>query len=296
MATRTVDLGPVVGPQGPAGPNEITSATETDLTGFLYGDGSNVGVRAISNRNLLDNPWFTGGGSQQGGGQFPINQRGSTSYSVVPVHDDGLSDGYTIDRWKLSLWNTTSPSVQLLSNGLRVAGNASGSCTCKIEQKIENPAWLSGKTVTISCLVVDKTAGGGGLRLSLSTNVSGGDGNSVQITGTGLFTKTVTLPSGVTSAEVWIGQDGNYAGTGNTDFTIAAVKMELGSVSTLANDAPPHFASELAKCQRFYWDSEATSDSGIVYFGVAGTDALGFPVATPVPMRQVTPTVQMTVT
>ena len=31
-----------VGPEGPAGPNEITTATETNLTGFIYGDGTNV--------------------------------------------------------------------------------------------------------------------------------------------------------------------------------------------------------------------------------------------------------------
>lgn len=40
----------------------------------------NIGGRP--NRNLLDNWYFVGGGSQQGGGQFPINQRGETSYST----------------------------------------------------------------------------------------------------------------------------------------------------------------------------------------------------------------------
>jgi hypothetical protein len=31
-----------VGPEGPAGPNEITTSTSTNLTGFIYGDGTNV--------------------------------------------------------------------------------------------------------------------------------------------------------------------------------------------------------------------------------------------------------------
>ena len=34
----------------------------------------NIGGRP--NRNLLDNWYFVGGGSQQGGGSFPVNQRG----------------------------------------------------------------------------------------------------------------------------------------------------------------------------------------------------------------------------
>ena len=43
-------------------------------------------------RNLLDNWYFVGGGSQQGGGSFPVNQRGKTSYST--------SYGSIFDCWK----------------------------------------------------------------------------------------------------------------------------------------------------------------------------------------------------
>lgn len=43
-----------------------------------------------SNPNLLDNWYFVGGGSQQGGGQFPINQKGKTEYA-------GGARG--LDRW-----------------------------------------------------------------------------------------------------------------------------------------------------------------------------------------------------
>ena len=44
-----------------------------------------------SNRNLLDNAYFVGGGSQLGDGIFPINQRGQSSYT-------GNSIG--MDRWR----------------------------------------------------------------------------------------------------------------------------------------------------------------------------------------------------
>ena len=57
--------------------------------------------------NLLDNAYFVGGGSQQGGGQFPINQRGQTSYSP--------STGTAcIDRWLLNS-GTVTPEVDGLN-------------------------------------------------------------------------------------------------------------------------------------------------------------------------------------
>ncbi len=58
----TGDAGPT-GPQGPTGsdgatgptgPNNITTSTTTNLTGYLYGDGSNIGIKTTT--NLLD--WF----------------------------------------------------------------------------------------------------------------------------------------------------------------------------------------------------------------------------------------------
>jgi len=42
--SRTFTIAPGVGPAGPAGPSNITTATETDITGILKGDGANVGA------------------------------------------------------------------------------------------------------------------------------------------------------------------------------------------------------------------------------------------------------------
>lgn len=36
------------GEQGEPGPNEVTTSTDTDITGYLYGDGANVSGKAIS--------------------------------------------------------------------------------------------------------------------------------------------------------------------------------------------------------------------------------------------------------
>lgn len=51
MASRTVDLGKVV---GPAGPNEVSSSTDTALNGVLFGNGSKVGAKTLDTSSLTD--------------------------------------------------------------------------------------------------------------------------------------------------------------------------------------------------------------------------------------------------
>lgn len=57
-------------------------------------------------KNLLRNWFFKGGGSQQGGGQYPINQRGLTSYTAV---------GGTIDGW-FQTGGTTTVSANFIQH------------------------------------------------------------------------------------------------------------------------------------------------------------------------------------
>lgn len=87
----------------------LVSGTNIKTVGgqSLLGSG-NIEAGGGVNRNLLDNWYFVGGGSQLGYGVFPVNQRGQTSYSTT---------GYCIDRWKL-----TSGSVTLSSSGITLNG------------------------------------------------------------------------------------------------------------------------------------------------------------------------------
>ncbi len=55
--------------------------------------------------------------------------------------------------------------------------------------------------------------------------------------------------------------------TPNAELNIKAVKLELGSVSTLANDVAPNYAEELAKCQRFYYRATAKDPNRYARFG-----------------------------
>ena len=170
-----------------------------------------------SNPNLLDNAYFVGGGSQLGDGVFPINQRGLTSYTNTT---------YIVDRWRM--WANTS-TVTLTASGLTFAtgANSDGLFQYSPQGKIES---LYGLTVTASLLLTDGT----------------------------LYTAT-----GVADAACWIATDinGGYFGytngyfrvnlDANKSISIKAVKLEEGTVSTLANDVAPDFGEELRKCQRY---------------------------------------------
>lgn len=205
--------------------------------------------------NLLGNAYFVGGGSQQGGGQFPINQRGQTVYSGAV---------YGIDRWITSQWNTTA-TLTVQSGCILLSGTASGSNSCLLQQLLENAAAFAGKTVTASVLVGAVTANGA--KLWIGTNTSSRYAASPVLVSNGLFSVTTTLPSDISDLRVTIGQHASDSGSGNTSIEIIAVKLELGITQTIAhqengawvlNDPPPDYGTELLKCQTSTADSSDT--------------------------------------
>ena len=72
-----------------------------------------------------------------------------------------------------------------------------------------------------------------------------------------------------------------------TNHTVKAIKLEKGTVSTLAQDTAPNYATELLKCQRYFINVIGNGASG--YFNDA--DAI-LSVPVPVQMRTV-PTVTL---
>ena len=98
------------------------------------------------------------------------------------------------------------------------------------------------------------------------------------------FTLPETAPSGSTvlvgtaiagvlyAAITWQPQNNRVAYEVRVDSNglFEAVKLELGSVSTLANDTPPDYIKELTKCQYY---SRVIEVSGYFAFGIAAGSA-----------------------
>lgn len=195
-----------------------------NLKGIIASDGNHNFSTAGSNRNLLDNPWFT------------VRQRGDGPFA---------SAGYTVDRWcNMNSSATTTPT----SDGLTLTVDNTGGLRQYIESDLN--AFLIGKTVTFSILYQDGTIGAWTFEWSASHSNRGTKYNT-------------TIYAGGTN-----GISINRSAT----IYIRAVKLELGSVSTLANDAPPEYAEELAKCQYYFRRLKNTLGSGWCFgVGVAST-------------------------
>ena len=171
-------------------------------------------VQAISNPNLLDNPWFT------------VNQRGQSSYT------DPGNGKYTVDRWKIYNYNTLTVS----SNGV-----SSIELAQYFEEDRVKP--LLGKTVTLSILFQD-----GRIRYS-----SGQLPNAFPSVDTAYIETNVGdntwIYISLSSSKLLQVQIRNWS---DQVIDVRAVKLELGTVSTLAMDTVPNYQQELAKCQRYF--------------------------------------------
>lgn len=205
---------------------------------------SNIGgIRS----NLLDNWYFSGGGSQSGWGKFPVNQRGQASYSV---------SGYTIDRWINSL---AASAVNVKSDCVQfVSGNAAS--YKRFRQLLAAPL-EEGKTYTVSMLYkLNSKSGSTTLRVLYNkvSSVTFGAYSVPADTGINLLTHTVTIPSGQAY------DNGVEILTSNTasdtlDIDIYAIKLELGSSQTLAHleggtwvlNEVPKFEDALKVCQYY---------------------------------------------
>lgn len=211
-----------------------------------------------SNPNLLDNAYFVGGGSQLGDGIFPINQLGQTSY--------GGGATTNVDRW----WTQYDTATTLTSTGMRITGK------WDVDQRLSQV--LPNGTYTFSVDVVSLGSTGAVLQF-LDENYQQLASAPLNNTGITSFTLTSDRIRGVGV---------NLAKPdGSGDITFASMKLEKGTVSTLANDAPPDFGEELRKCQRYLWVKTFTGNTQLGS-GIALTaDQAVVSVITPVPMRSV---------
>ena len=174
-----------------------------------------------SNPNLLDNPWFT------------VNQRGQSSYSGAV---------YAVDRWKIIY---PSGTVSVTSDGVTL-NNHKWLVQC-LESELSN--YLDGKEVTASLMTSDGQIYSGTAIFSKNSTV-----NYKQISSTESLWLRNYYTDGLIRFEIV-----NFTPSAGTDMNVRAVKLELGSVSTLAHDTASNYGLELLKCLM------STADSSDAY-------------------------------
>ena len=268
-----LDLGSVIGPQGPKGDKGIDGAVgpvgpqgekgddgaaatingvnaltietgdglEATMTGSAYNlkltDNTLNSVRVVptfTRPNLLDN-WYFGN---------PVNQRGQTSYSGTA--------GYFIDRWQRDAGLLTT----LGEDGIVCTRTSTGNNA--FFSKFENYVVLAGARVTLSALV----KGSVGSEVTLGYNVGAGSVYADYTACTGdwqlvAFTFDVSDEPSQLSVIARSGFDAGFAG----DSVIwRAAKLELGPTQTLAHQDSsgnwmlneiPNFGEQLRRCQRY---------------------------------------------
>ena len=230
---------------------------------------------SITNPNLLDNPWFT------------VNQRGLNSYTA----DDGNAH-YTVDRWAGIQINRKA--IKPKANGgitVDYTGTASSTSWYALGQLLDTDVTesLKGKTVTMSIKVSNiQNMANVGFRLldyDSFTLVSGITEIARIATKTnGISKVTFTMPTSFQGNKILIMVYGATSATeyATAKFDVDAVKLELGSQSTLAMDIAPNYATELLKCQRYYLPIRQASRFIGTYIS---TTSVAFFVPTPVQMR-----------
>jgi hypothetical protein len=172
----------------------------------------------VSNKNILHNWDF----------RNPVNQRRRTEYSDT-------KNIYTIDRWRFigadGLKTLTLGSGFVTFEASTVKGSSAG-----IGQLIEFPENYTGSTLTFSIkyrtLSDEFVLGFDNTKIPPSNDFS-------------VYTKTFTP---ISESELLISLNTESA---NAQIDIESVKLEFGSVSTLAKDPPMDFGKELTVCQRY---------------------------------------------
>ena len=172
----------------------------------------NIGGRP--NRNLLNNWYFVGGGSQQGGEQFPINKRGKVSYGTnVPAFDRWIT---TTDCSSLTIEQDGITCNAIIANQYPLMSNLN------LDYSI-----LAGRQVTVSALIDDDLISATGVipvekpESNLATMVLSSSGGSYDV-GCSYIAQNDSVRFGF------------YARIASASAKFKAAKLELGPTQTLA--------------------------------------------------------------
>ena len=210
-----------------ADPSSVQFIDDTQISNSK-GWSSDKISKVISNPNLLDNPWFT------------INQRGQSSYSSTG------NAIYTVDRWQLL---TSLASVTVNSdNTITIQGQSTASGQNFVVQYIEYERLSKriGSPITLSVMLSD-----GSIVYGSGVVKEGTSSWLLQIDPIVISNNCIVklLSYSTSTFQVIISPQNTDSAV---DVTIKAIKLELGSISTLALDTVPNYQQELAKCKRYF--------------------------------------------
>ena len=213
-----------------------------------------------SNKNLLDNWDFTN----------VVNQRGTTL---------NHNTGYWLDRWVCGNNNPSSAKYTINSNGVTLSRN-SGDITTNVHmiQRLESPS-VEGQTLTASVIMGDGSiyAGTATLVKSFDNSFFFSISNTLNVFYQ-LYDKDGIKNSGF---QFVINNICEISGVKDS-FTVKAVKLEFGKVSTIANDILGiSYKEELYKCQRYYCRVNKMRVKG----DITANSMIIHPIQFPVPMR-----------
>ena len=189
-------------------------------------------LKQISNHNILHNPWFN------------VNQRGVTSVNT--------GGAFIADRWKVA---SEIPGfiVTRTSDGYLDVDNseAESSYTAIYQKRTETYInSLDGMKITASVMFSDGSIKSGTVTFDHTTNQNYYSDDEISL---GYSSPTI----------LGLNVKGGY------HLTVKALKLEVGEVSTLAMDPRPEYATELAKCQRYFQNILNTDASNNRLIGIA---------------------------
>lgn len=199
----------------------IDGTQQTTVEGALGGlnDYGDALKGVISNENLLLNPFFT------------VNQANNTSGALNNAFvGSTLTDDWFIDRGSGTLDGTYS-----ISGGVVTIANTNSTATCYHSQGMTKDV-TENKTATISIELSDGSVVSDVIKPNASSKaVYVYDSNNVLIATVSYNRNQYRFNIVVEAGET---------------LAYKAVKLELGEISTLANDVAPNQTVETIKCQR----------------------------------------------
>ena len=226
--------------------------------------------------NLLHNPYFVGGGSQQGGEQLPINQTGATSWT-------GSSSYVNLfDRW-LGYVAGGGAEFKLTEEGLALP--SFGSNISVVHRMPYSNAAMVGKTYTISAII-------GGELITATGKVTATSATTTFFSGKGSNGTLVRLRYSATNGMFF-----EVVYPPNEGETVAYCKLEEGEGQTLAykdSNSAWHllpqpdmdYGTQLLKCQRYLFNPISRVDAvAPIGYGWVQTDTTAVIYVPTPPMR-----------